>query len=293
MKKFNMGYSTKNIRLPSQKDFLQRLIEKTEHFLRRMRWKAFFFLNPGSSTSSKNTYGFKSTKNPPPIDELKEFEDEMLKMVQSTKFKRVNNPFLNKLKDDTHQIKKETKLLIAADKTTNFYKLQPSEYNDLLEQNITKSYKKAHPDTVRDIHTENKKIATKLGIDDRVDTTASKNAFITLKDHKPNFANKPTCRLINPTKSEIGKISKEILDRINNKITRASNFNQWKNSTSVIEWFKSIENKQHHSFICFDIVEFYPSISQDLLNKALDFASAYDNIQSSYTGKKHGKRKAT
>ena len=99
-----------------------------------------------------------------------------------------------------------------------------------------------------------------------------------MKDHKPNFANKPTCRLINPTKSEIGKISKEILDRINSKITRVSKFNQWKNSASVIEWFKAIENKQHHSFICFDIVEFYPSISQDLLNRALDFASAYDNI---------------
>ena len=278
MEKLNIGYSTKNIPLPSQNDFLQRLIEKTEHFLRRMRWKAYFFLNPDVSTTSKDTYGFKSTKNPPPVDELKEFEDDMLKMVQSTKFIQVNNPFLIKLKNDTDHITKETKLLIAADKTTNFYKLEPSKYNDLLEQNITKSYKKAHPNTVRGIHTENKKIATKLGIDDRVDTTANKDAFITLKDHKPNFANKPTCRLINPTKSEIGKISKVTLDRINNKITRASKFNQWKNSTSVIEWFKAIENKQHHSFICFDIVEFYPSISQDLLNKALDFASAYDNI---------------
>jgi len=199
-------------------------------------------------------------------------------MVQSTTFKQVNDPFLNKLNDDTKLIKNETKLLIAADKTTNFYKLEPSKYIDLLEQNITKSYKKTNPNTVRDIHKENKNIATKLGIDDRVDTTANKNAFITLKDHKPNFANKPTCRLINPTKSEIGKISKEILDRINNKIARASKFNQWKNSTSVIEWFKDIEHKQRHSFICFDIVEFYPSISQDLLNRALDFASAYDNI---------------
>ena len=214
-----------------------------------MRWKAYFFLNPDTSTSSKNTYGFKSTKNPPPIDELKEFKDDMLKKVQSTKFKQVNNPFLNKLKDDTKRIKQETKLLIAADKTTNFYKVEPSAYNDLLEQNITKSYKKAHPNTVRDIHTENKKIATKLGIDDRVDATANKDAFITLKDHKPNFTNKPTCRLISPSKSEIGKVSKEILDRINSKNTRASKFNQWKNSISVIEWFKAIENKQHHSFI--------------------------------------------
>ena len=242
-----------------------------------MRWKAYFFLNPDVSTSSIDTYGFKSTKNPPPVDELQDFEDDMLKMVQSTKLIQVNNPFLTKLKNDTEH-KNETKLLIAADKTTNFYKLEPSKYNDLLEQNITKSYKKAHPSTVRDIHTENKKIATKLGIDDRVDTTANTDAFITLKDHKPNFANKPTYRLINPTKSEIGKISKVPLDRMNSKITSASKFNQWKNSTSVIEWFKAIKRKQHHSFNCFDIVEFYPFISQDLLNKALDFALAYDNI---------------
>ena len=39
-----------------------------------------------------------------------------------------------------------------------------------------------------------------------------------------------------------------------------------------------VQNKQQFSFICFDIEEFYPSISQDLLNKALDFASNYDNI---------------
>ena len=48
-------------------------------------------------------------------------------------------------------------------------------------------------------HAENKNIATKLGIDDRVDITADKDAFITLKEYKPNFANNPTCRLINPS----------------------------------------------------------------------------------------------
>ena len=114
--------------------------------------------------------------------------------------------------------------------------------------------------------------------DDRIDTTANKDAFISLKNHKPNFANKPTCRLINPTKSEIGKISKEILNRINSKITKENRVNKWKNTTSMIKWFKAIDNKHQHNFICFDIREFYPSISQDLLNKALEFASAYDNI---------------
>ena len=278
MEQFNISYSTKNIPLPSHNDYLQRLIEKTELFLRRMRWKAYFFLNPGTTSPSKETYGFKSTKNPPPIEDLKAFEDDMLKMIQSVKFKQVNSPFLNKLKEDTDRIKNDPKLLIAADKTTNFYKLEPSEYNDLLKKNITKSYKKAPPEATKAIDKENKNIATKLQIDDRVDITANKDAFITLKDHKPNFANKPTCRLINPTKSEIGKISKNILDRINSSIAKKHNLNQWKNTSAVINWFRSIENKEHSNFICFDIEEFYPSISKDLLNKALDFASDYDNI---------------
>jgi len=126
------------------------------------------------------------------------------------------------------------------------------------------------------IHEENKNITAKLTIDDRIDTTANKETFKSLKDHKPNFANKPTCRLIT-SKSEIGKISKEILNRINSKITKANRF-KWKNNTSMIKWFKAIDNKHQHNFICFDIIEFYPSISQDLLNKALEFALAYDNI---------------
>ena len=90
MKKFNIGYSTKNIPLPSRNEYLQRLIEKTEQFLRRLRWKAHFFLSPDSTPSSKETYGFKSTKNPPPIEELKDFEDGMFEMRSSVKFKQVN-----------------------------------------------------------------------------------------------------------------------------------------------------------------------------------------------------------
>ena len=139
-----------------------------------MRWKAYFYLNPGTISNTKDTYGLKSTKNPLPVKELKKLKNDMLKMIQSPKFKHINNPFLEKLKEDAIKIKNETKLLIAADKTTNFYKLEPPTYNDLLEQNITKSYKKAQPDTVQAIHAENKNIATKLGIEYRVDKTANK-----------------------------------------------------------------------------------------------------------------------
>ena len=117
-----------------------------------------------------------------------------------------------------------------------------------------------------------------MEIADRVDITANKDAFTTLKDHKPNFVNKPTRRLINPTKSENGQISKKILDWINSKIIAATKINQWKNTTSVRDWFRNITNKDKHTFICFDIIEFYPSISEKLLNKALGFAANFDHI---------------
>ena len=157
MEKFNISYSTKNIPLPSRNDYLQRLIEKTEQFLLRMRWKAYFFLNPDTTSPSKETYGFKSTKNPPPIEELKDFEDDMRKMIESVKFKQVDNPFLNKLKEDTDRIKNEPKLLIAADNTTNFYKLEPSTYNDLPEKKsrnpTRKHYLRRSKQTIKKIKT--------------------------------------------------------------------------------------------------------------------------------------------
>jgi hypothetical protein len=71
---------------------------------------------------------------------------------------------------------------------------------------------------------------------------ASKDAFVTLKDHKENFETNPKCRLINPAKSELGKISKIVLDDINTQIRNATGLNQWKNSLSVIDWFKNIKN---------------------------------------------------
>ena len=96
-----------------------------------------------------------------------------------------------------------------------------------------------------------------------------------MKDHKPNFANNPTCRLINPAKSEISKISKQILDRINKKTNENTGTNQWKNTAAVLKWFNSINNKDQYSFIAFDVVDFYLSISIDLVNAALDFAADY------------------
>ena len=60
-------------------------------------------------------------------------------------------------------------------------------------------------------------------------------AYIIVKDHKKNFLQNPSFRLINPSKSELGKASKRILDNINKYIIEHKKINQWKNSASVIE----------------------------------------------------------
>ena len=44
---------------------------------------------------------------------------------------------------------------------------------------------------------------------------ARKPAYITIKDHKENFNINPKCRLINPAKSELGKVAKTIVENIN------------------------------------------------------------------------------
>ena len=48
--------------------------------------------------------------------------------------------------------------------------------------------------------------------------------------------------------------------------------NQWKNTKEVIDWFASIVEKPLYKFVQFDTTEFYSSIKEPLLEKALKFA---------------------
>ena len=56
------------------------------------------------------------------------------------------------------------------------------------------------------------------------------------------------------------------------------NVNQWRITQNVIEWFSNIKEKTKHSFILFDIVDFYPSISENLRDQALSWASDLTDI---------------
>ena len=83
----------------------------------------------------------------------------------------------------------------------------------------------------------------------------------------------------NSAKSEIGKVSMQILNNINSKIRKTTRLNQWKNASDVTNWFTSIPDMQKHSFASFDIDSFYPSITESLLSKAVSFAKNYTTIK--------------
>ena len=175
-------------------------------------------------------------------------------------------------------IKSSPDVYAFADKTTNIYKLPPQDYRKLLHENITKSYKKLPTRLEKSVNLEAKEIAAGVKLDDRIEYMAKAPAYITLKDHKDNFRSAHPCRLINPCKSKIGKISKSILQNINRNLLKLLQVNQWRNSESVIKWFYSIENKSQCKFIQLDIAEFYPSISEEILDNAILFAQQQINI---------------
>ena len=96
-----------------------------------------------------------------------------------------------------------------------------------------------------------------------------------------SYWNNPKFRLINPTKSELGMVSKQMLSKIITAVKNKTQFMQWKNSDSVIHWFSQLSNKEKLHFIQFDVVNFYGSINQDLLENSLTFAAKHTNISES------------
>ena len=77
----------------------------------------------------------------------------------------------------------------------------------------------------------------------RLNINEESNCFFTLKDHKENFQNNLTVRLINPAKNKIRRISKVILDEIDSGLIKQLKVNQWKNTQNITEWFMRVEEK--------------------------------------------------
>ena len=97
-----------------------------------------------------------------------------------------------------------------------------------------------------------------MKLENKIETLPEKEIFITLKNHKPNFINNPKYRLINPAKSNIGKVNLKLLNFINSKFGQKS---LSCNSAILLQkyevsWFRNFPNKKKCKFLVFDFVDF-------------------------------------
>ena len=138
---------------------MKALIDKTHKFLKRMRWKAYFFDNP-STEEQKENFGFNSEKSPPPVKDISAFEADMYELIKNVEYKQYyTNHLQQKMNKDIHDMRASDHLYVEADKTTNLYKLSPDQYNKLLKDNVTSTYAKQSKDEKSDIDAEAKIIA--------------------------------------------------------------------------------------------------------------------------------------
>ena len=265
-------------------------LSSTLKYLTRCRWKLFHVKNPGNSRC-KNTFGFNTTNPAPPDPDLKKFEESMLDLINKVKTRPVANQFQQDLRNKVEEIHNCPDIIISADKTHNFYRMAPKDYKKLLTENVTKDYRQVDEDVEAEINAEAAIIAKDLDIDDRVDIFSHKDPYLTVKDHKGTFPARIEARLINPSKSQMGKVAKTILDRIISTIKSKTGLTQWKSTGEVITWFNSIENKRNKYFIKYDVISYYPSITEALFNQSIDFAKTLTPISDDELKILHNSRK--
>ena len=145
-------------------------------------------------------------------------------MVPNIEFKIGQNDFQKTLMSDIKKMQSSKNAVVLTDKTANLYEMSPDQYNSLLKNIITKTYRKTELITKTWIDKETRKLSKPLKLDNKMECYAERHAFITLKDHKENFKQITKCRLINTAKG----VSRMYLARIIKDVKNIIKFNQWK-----------------------------------------------------------------
>ena len=151
-------------------------------------------------------------------------------------------------------------------------------HHQKLLYNVTKICQKVPSKVETSFNLKAKSMSIKLKISDRVKRIARTPAFVTFKDHKDNFCSNPMICLRNPSKTELGKVSEQLVEKMDSDIIEKLQFNQWRNTDAVLKWFNDITDKSNCNFIQFDMKGFYSSMTENILHQTLKFAKHYTNI---------------
>ena len=113
-----------------------------------MRWNAHFYKERKHAKANETqtipkTYALKSLNCPNQVKELIQLENDLLDIIKSLTFRKRRSHFQNRLKDDINTIHNTDTTLTFADKPSNLYKLKKEQYQKMLNDSITTTYKKA------------------------------------------------------------------------------------------------------------------------------------------------------
>ena len=183
-------------------------------------------------------------------------------MISRIEFGNVTSRFQNQLRDDIEKMKEVNEVIVSSDKTKNHYKLKKDKYNKLLVANVTCEYEKSTAEEVENVNRKSAEISRRLELEDRMEVYTESEAFLSIKDHKVDFPARIRCQLINPAKTDIGRVACRILQEVNSNIREKTGLCQWRSTKNALEWFKNIQDTSRAKFIKFDIEAFYPSAKE-------------------------------
>ena len=279
MQKIRLPFSKKDIPIPSKLQHQKRMVHHTERFINKIGWHIHHTLYP-KDDGDKETWGFKSG-NPPPsyVTDLilKNFNADMFALCADLEFRNNHgNRFQREISSKLREITQKNKVIVGADKKGNDYLMEPRDYLAVLQKNICDDYRKVDPTVLSRVNNQAGVIVEKMELSERMETHTEQEAFFIWKDHKEGFdskdlVNKPA-RLINPAKTDLGKVSRQILQRVNQNIRDKTGYNQWTSTGEVLRWFRETDNKRSRRWLKFDIKSFYPNITRELLENAIKWA---------------------
>lgn len=283
MERVTAEFSLKDIPLPTLDEFKKSYLVQANNFIKNLRWRVLFSDKKHKDSNNVDTstklFPFKSRKCPPSTKELDGFEKDLLNVTAEIKPRKhplVNNRHIQGLHAFLRTARAHGDLLVSSDKTANIYKVTPSLYFKLIRDEIHRSYKIVNSTMLNRLNSEHFHALRALRLLDKTEPYRPREPRITLKDHKPDFGDKYQVRLICPSKSDVGIVSKKLLDNIIPTLAdRMRGVCLWNNTLDALNWFNDLRDKRRSKFIQFDIENYYNSIDQDLLDNALAYATTY------------------
>ena len=129
-----------------------------------MRWEASFY-EQGSNKFIPENYDFKILNFPPKIKDMNNFENDLTNLLKTIKFRVTKSSSQQQSMEDIRIIKNTKTALTFADKTSNFYKVPKEQYEKLVNNAITTSYKKINKKAQSQINSQGKKHTEEQGSD--------------------------------------------------------------------------------------------------------------------------------